>query len=104
MDRTLLRNVHGRNITKVQVSQNQFLYKNQFTIQVYTKLVYWLIMIGMYMDRTILGNVQGQNITKVKAVQTMCKMSAKCVQTVCLLCANCVQAVSKLFANWLALV
>ena len=37
------------------MSQNQFLYnctQNQFTVQVYTKLVYWLIMNGMYMDRT----------------------------------------------------
>ena len=55
--------------------------QNQFTVQVYTKpvhrasvhkisfctkLVYWLIMKGMYIDRTIIRNVQGRNITKVK--------------------------------------
>ena len=34
----------------------------------YTKLVYWLIMKGMYMDRT-LRNVHGQNITKARLFQ-----------------------------------
>ena len=73
MDRTLLRNVHGQKIKKVQVSQKQFLYnctQNQFTVQVYTKLVYWLIMKGMYMDRTLLRNVHGRNITKVQQLYT----------------------------------
>ena len=95
MDRTILRNVHGWNMYCSTV----VLYKctqNQFTVQVYTKLVYWLIMKGMYMDRTILRNVQGWNITKGKAVQTMCKMCGKCVQTVYKLYANYVQTVCKL--------
>ena len=71
MDRTS-RNVHGRNITKVigcvNYVQNVYkllLYKcrqNQFTVQVYTKLVY-----GTSVHKTSLlvnneRNVQGQNI------------------------------------------
>ena len=40
--------------------------QNQLTVQVHTKLVYSLIMKGMYMERTILRNVQGRNIIKVK--------------------------------------
>ena len=92
-DRTL-RNVHGRNITKVRLFELCAKYlqivtvqvytkpvyctsvhktsslckctQNQFTVQVYTKPVYWLIVKRMYMDRTILRNVKGRNITKVK--------------------------------------
>ena len=81
------RNVHGQNITKectwteyyigTSVTKSVSLQRtqNQFTIQVYTKpvsctsvqkLVYWLIMKGMYMDRTLQRNVHGRNITKVR--------------------------------------
>ena len=84
---TTSRNVHGRNITKVigcvNYVQNMYklvLYKctqNQFTVQVYTKLVYWLIMKGMYKDRT-LRNVHGRNVTKVRLFE----LCAKYVQTV----------------------
>ena len=65
MDRTLLRNVHGRNITKVQVSQNQFLYnctQNQFTIQVYTKPVYCTSVHKTSLLVNNERNVHGQNI------------------------------------------
>ena len=47
--------------------------KNQLTVtvEVYTRLVFWLIMKGMYMDRTV-------RISKVR----LCELCAKCVQTV----------------------
>ena len=70
-----------KSVSLQQYTKPVLLYKclqNQFTVQVYTKLVYWLIMKGMYMDRTILRNVQGWNITKIRAVQTMCKMCNVC--------------------------
>ena len=72
-----LRNVHGRNITKVRLFELCAKYVQTVTVQVYTKLVYWLIMKGMYKDRT-LRNVHGQNITKVRLFE----LCAKYVQTV----------------------
>ena len=61
------RNVHGQNITKVQVSQNPFLYsctQNQFTIQVYTKPVYCTSVHKTSLLVNNEGNVHGQNNSK----------------------------------------
>ena len=56
MDGTLQRyKCHKISFSKT-VHKTSLKYKctqNQFTVQVYTKLVYWLIMNGMYMDRTL---------------------------------------------------
>ena len=72
MDGTLQRYKCHKIHFSTAVHKTSLLYKctqNQFTVQVYTKLVYWLIMKGMYMDRTLLRNVHGRNITKVQVSQ-----------------------------------
>ena len=80
MDGTLQRYKCHKISFSTTVHKTSLLYKctqNQFTVQVYTKLVYWLRMKGMYKDRT-LRNVHGRNITKVRLFE----LCAKYVQTV----------------------
>ena len=71
-------NIHVHNIKECSRTEHHQGYRlcklcakcvQTVTVQVYTKLVYWLIMKGMYMDRTLLRNVHGRNITKVQVSQ-----------------------------------
>ena len=73
MERTVLRNIHGRNIPNGKAVQS---------------------MCKMCANCVL-------TVCKLCAncVQTVCKLCANCVQTVCKLCANCVQTVYKLCAN-----
>ena len=41
MDRTILRNVHGQNITKIRVVQTMCKMCTKFTVQMYKKPVYY---------------------------------------------------------------
>ena len=76
-------NIHGHNIKECSQTEHHQGYRlcklcakcvQTVTVQVYTKLVYWLIM---NKDRT-LRNVHGRNVTKVRLFE----LCAKYVQTV----------------------
>ena len=48
--------LYTKPVYSTSIHKNSVLYKctqKQFTVQVYTELVYWLIMNGMYRDRTL---------------------------------------------------